>query len=93
MSTTPDNQPVVDVEFLEKPVKSIAKDSTPSEKIQYREQRVREEFVALEELNRLREAVATCYKKEGVNHIEKCQEVVAAYKERAKLFPRFGALE
>ena len=45
-----------------------------------REQRVREHFVAIEHAKILRESLIACYRKEGVNHIEACQEIAAKYK-------------
>jgi hypothetical protein len=37
--------------------------------------------VGVEQLKILRERVARCYKREGVNHFENCSEQVAAYVE------------
>ena len=54
--------------------------SDPVAYLEAREQRVREHFVAIEHAKILRENLIACYRKEGVNHIEYCQDVAAKYK-------------
>jgi NADH dehydrogenase (ubiquinone) 1 beta subcomplex subunit 10 len=43
------------------------------------EQRGRERQVAYETVKILRQQVITCYRKEGVNHYEKCRDVAQQY--------------
>jgi hypothetical protein len=43
------------------------------------EQRARERQVAYETVRLLREDVIECYRKEGVNHYDNCQEVAAKF--------------
>jgi hypothetical protein len=43
------------------------------------EQRARERQVAYETVRLLREDVIECYRREGVNHYENCQDVAAKY--------------
>jgi hypothetical protein len=45
------------------------------------EQRGRERQVAYETVKLLRQQVITCYRREGVNHYEKCRDVAARYYE------------
>ena len=66
---------------------------TVAERVALREQNAREHFIAVEEVKQLRDAVAACYRKHGVNHYEMCREEVAAYRARTKgQFPLWGAL-
>ena len=73
------------------PVPAVGAD--PASRVALREQNVREQFIAVEEVKQLRDAVAACYRKHGVNHYEMCREEVAAYRARTKgQFPLWGAL-
>jgi hypothetical protein len=54
--------------------------SDPVAFFESREQRVRENYVAIEHAKILREELIHCYRKEGVNHIEYCQGIAAKYK-------------
>ncbi|CAM9285489.1 unnamed protein product [Chrysoparadoxa australica] len=46
---------------------------------QSREQGIREEMIAAERLRILRNKMAWCYKKEGVNHYVKCRHLTKRY--------------
>eukprot|EP00937_MAST-01D_sp_MAST-1D-sp2_P004820 g4820.t1 len=54
--------------------------SDPVAFLESREQRVREHYVAIENAKILREELIQCYRKEGVNHIERCQDIAQKYK-------------
>lgn len=56
-----------------------------------RDQRVRERMIAVEHTKILREKVAACYRREGVNHYQNCKEIVDQYIERIRA-PEFGSL-
>jgi len=47
--------------------------------LQAAEQRARERQVAYETVKLLRQRVIKCYRKEGVNHYEKCRKVAQDY--------------
>ena len=74
------------------PVPAVGAD--PASRVALREQNVREQFIAVEEVKQLRDAVAACYRKHGVNHYEMCKDEVAAYRARTEKgqFPLWGAL-
>jgi len=60
-------------------------------RIEAKEQLVREKMVALEETRMLKDAVVSCFRREGVNAAEHCQPLVEAY--AAKLAaPQYGML-
>ncbi len=44
-----------------------------------REQRVREDFIAYEQLQVLRRRLNICYREEGVNHYENCRDIAEEY--------------
>jgi len=81
------------IAFLDPPVvKERPKD--PVSGMILNQQTVRESIIAHEEINMLRDKVEACYWKEGVNHLENCKEVVAAYRARIDgHFPTWGALQ
>ena len=54
--------------------------SDPVAFFESREQRVRENYVAIEHAKILREQLIQCYRTEGVNHIQYCQDIAAKYK-------------
>jgi hypothetical protein len=80
--------------FLSPPVKAASSADTPVQTSLRRQQNVREQFIAIEEIKVLRDAVAECYRTEGVNHYENCKEQVQAYMERTRgKFPTWDALK
>lgn len=56
------------------------------------EQFCRERFVAVEEAKILRDKVSECYRREGVNHLESCKEIVAEYVSKISS-PYYGMLK
>jgi NADH dehydrogenase (ubiquinone) 1 beta subcomplex subunit 10 len=56
------------------------------------EQRARERQVAYETVKLLRQRVIHCYRKEGVNHYENCQDVAQDYYDIITK-PNFGQLQ
>jgi len=56
-----------------------------------REQRVREDFIAMEKLDILRKRVKLCYYEETVNHLDNCRDIAKEYYTLLKK-PRYGAL-
>ena len=71
--------------------------SDPVARFEAREQRVRAQFVAVEEAKLKREALILCYRREGVNHMENCKELVKEYRasinEYGTSVPRFGGFQ
>lgn len=55
------------------------------------EQRVRERMIAEEKVKILREALAECYNREGVNHFQDCKVLAQKYLKVIKM-PAYGAL-
>jgi hypothetical protein len=53
-----------------------------------RDQRVRDQFVALEELRMVREKLTACYEREGTDHHTKCKKLAAAFVARMR-FPNY----
>ncbi|KAK3252298.1 hypothetical protein CYMTET_38400 [Cymbomonas tetramitiformis] len=49
-----------------------------------REHVVREKAVHVAQAQKLREQVSDCYRKEGVNHLQNCRELVAKYMDSIK---------
>uniref|UniRef100_B8LPH6 NADH dehydrogenase [ubiquinone] 1 beta subcomplex subunit 10-B n=1 Tax=Picea sitchensis TaxID=3332 RepID=B8LPH6_PICSI len=47
--------------------------------LEYREYLVREKWIGIETAKILKEKVKWCYRKEGVNHLQKCREIVRQY--------------
>eukprot|EP00252_Welwitschia_mirabilis_P013592 TRINITY_DN298_c0_g1_i1.p2 TRINITY_DN298_c0_g1~~TRINITY_DN298_c0_g1_i1.p2 ORF type:complete len:103 (-),score=14.89 TRINITY_DN298_c0_g1_i1:127-435(-) len=73
-----------EVEFPEGPPDNFdPKDpyKDPVAYFEYREYLVREKFIQIETAKILREKVKWCYRKEGVNHLQKCRDVVNQYLE------------
>mmetsp|Transcript_1925 Transcript_1925/g.4555 ORF Transcript_1925/g.4555 Transcript_1925/m.4555 type:complete len:104 (+) Transcript_1925:25-336(+) len=56
------------------------------------EQFCRERFVAVEEAKILREQVSECYRREGVNHLENCKDLVSEYVSKISS-PYYGMLK
>lgn len=56
-----------------------------------RDQRVREQWIAIEYVTVLRNRVAECYREEGVNHLENCKQVTEEYYKNLKA-RQLGAL-
>jgi len=67
----------------------------PVKFLQSSEQRAREQQIAIEYVKILRRDVITCYRKEGVNHLENCKKEVKAYhdqinaKDMGQLHPKW----
>ncbi|KAL7530073.1 hypothetical protein ACHAWF_003249 [Thalassiosira exigua] len=57
----------------------LGRAKNPVKYLQSVEQRARERQVAYETVRLLRRDVIECYRKEGVNHYENCQEQVKTY--------------
>lgn len=55
------------------------------------EQSAREAFVAQEKIKIVRERLAECYNREGVNHYQNCKEIAQKYFALITA-PRYGAL-
>ena len=62
--------------------------SDPVAVTEARDQAVREQFVALEELKMLREQLRACYERHGVDHLTKCEKLSKAYIRRLR-FPNY----
>lgn len=63
-----------------------------AEFLEAHEQFCRERFVAVEEAKILREKVSACYRREGVNHLENCKDIVAEYVDKISK-PYYGMLK
>mmetsp|Transcript_6027 Transcript_6027/g.10321 ORF Transcript_6027/g.10321 Transcript_6027/m.10321 type:complete len:107 (-) Transcript_6027:45-365(-) len=62
------------------------------ERLEAREQFVREKFIAVEEAKILRDRVKWCYRTQGVNHLENCKDIVSQYLARINA-PNFGMMK
>jgi hypothetical protein len=67
-------------------------DNPVVERLNVREQKVRESLINLEEIKLLQTEVKECYYREGVNHYEKCKDVVLAYKKALEADKVHGTL-
>jgi hypothetical protein len=54
--------------------------SDPAAWLDARDQRVRENFTAVEQAKIIREKLIMCYRTEGVNHIQNCRNIALEYK-------------
>ena len=89
MSTAQEEPPRV--AFLDGPVKA---GDDPASRFALLAENTREKFVAVEEVKMLRDDVAACYRRAGVNHQQECKELVEKYRKRIHgQFPNWGALQ
>eukprot|EP00897_Mesotaenium_endlicherianum_P009452 jgi/Mesen1/8535/ME000484S07923 len=56
----------------------------PVAMLEQREWLAREKMINIEIAKELRERVKTCYRREGVNHYQKCKKLVEQYLEATK---------